>query len=476
MTTRPDSNSYFECIKCGGCAVIKLSIEKKLLIIRLYLEGHPYSEIAAKAGVSTGAITNIVEELKAGKLPGIEDVSGQLDALRELSVGLYKAHITAVQAAVGLIVLNRLADLGVEPKDIDKVASLCHDLTSGESDPKTFMKAALALEEVRKQTGLAPDELEKKVKGLQEAASQLEPLATKAKETEIEVDELAAQKQQLSQTVSALSQQQDSLKKDIALKVQHVDALAAQAADLEEKAHAADVQLAGAREDLKTLAQIGLSADALAVLTHEIKGIASHHGISPAELSKRLFEELLKLDKALDLEEAIKDKQGELLKVKKAISDARKEKAAIKAANDKLLEEQSRLEAVAEELSQHITGDLEAIDAGAKETMAHLKETLAAGMLEGLEQVGALKDKALELGTEMGKLENLIESTEWLAVLDALVKGKDSASPSQLRVIALSVTRAISAWLEAKYKDDPHTSLVRTLMSNAVLELEHWVP
>ena len=96
-------------------------------------------------------------------------------------------------------------------------------------------------------------------------------------------------------------------------------------------------------------------------------------------------------------------------------------------------------------------------------------------MLEGLEQVGALKDKALELGTEMGKIENLIESTEWLAVLDALVKGKDSASPGQLRIIALTVTRAISAWLETKFKDDPDASLVRTSMSNAAWQLESWV-
>jgi predicted nucleic acid-binding Zn-ribbon protein len=460
----------------GGCIVIKISIEKKLLVIRLYLEGLPYGVIAAEAGVSTGAVANIIEELKSGKLPGIEDLADQANSLRELALQLNKTHITPVQAAVGLIVLNRLADLGVEPKDIDKVVSLCHDLTIGEGDPKAFMKSALALEEVKKQTGLAPDALEKKVKGMQEAASQLEPLATKAQETKVQVDELETKKQQLSQAVSALSQQQDGLKKDIALKVKHIDALAAQAADLEAKAHAADVQLAGAREDLKILAKLGLLADALAVLTHEIKGIASHHGISPAELSKRLFEELVKLDKALGLEELIKAKEDELLKLKKAISEARKEKVAIKAANDKLVEEQSGLKATAKELKKRIADDLEAIDAGAKEIIAHLKETLEEGMAEGLEQVGALKDKALELGTEMGKLENLIESTEWLSVLDALVKGKDSASPDQLRAIALTVTRAISAWLEAKYKDDPHVSLVRYSISNAAWELEQWVP
>lgn len=456
--------------------MIKISIQKKLLVVRLYLEGLPYSEIAAKSGISTGAITAIVGELKSGKLPGIEDIIDQVDTLRELAVGLNKANMTAIQAAVGLIVLQRLSELDIEPKDIDHVASLCQDLTDGNTDAKAFMKAALALEKVKKETGLPPGELENKVKGLQEAASQLGPLAAEAKEKQIEVDKLEAKWQGLSLEVSALVQQQDDLKKDIALKVQHNDVLTAQAASLEAKAHAADVKLAGAREDLKTLAKIGLTADALAVITHEMIGIASHHSISPTDLSKRLHEELVKLDKALGMEEVIKARQGELLEVKKAISNARKKEAAIKASSEKLLEEQSGLEAAVEELKKHITCNLEAINAGANEAMANLKETLATRMLEGLKQVGALRDKALELGTEMGEIESLIDSNAWLAVLDALVKGKDSASPGELRTIALTVFRAVSAWLGSKYKDDPSASLVKASINSAAWELEHWVP
>ena len=97
-------------------------------------------------------------------------------------------------------------------------------------------------------------------------------------------------------------------------------------------------------------------------------------------------------------------------------------------------------------------------------------------MQESLEQVASLKDKALELGTEMGKLENLIDSTEWLKTLDALIKGEDSASPSQVRVIAVTVTRAVSAWLSSKYKGDPHASAVQLSMSQAASRLEDWIP
>lgn len=457
--------------------MLKLSMQKKLLIIRLYLSGLSYAEIASKANVSTGTVANIVAELKAGQLPGIEDIADQVEALRELAVVLNEDQLTPVQAVVGLTVLSQINELGLEPKHFAQVAAIYHDLAGENGDAKAFMAAAINLEEVKKKTGLSLDELDNKVKALEESAAQLEPLAKEEKLKKEQIAGLEAKKQELADEVSALAQQQDGLKKDIALKVQHNDALAAQAAELEEKAHAADVQLASAREDLKTLAQIGLSAADLSTFTHEIKGIASHHSITPAALGKRLHEELIKLDKALGLEATIKAKQGELLKVKSTISEAKKEKAAIKASNDILLEEQSGLKAGVEEAKKHITDDLDTIHIGAQEAMANLKEALLAGMQESLQQVASLKDKALELGTELGKLEGLIDSSKWLKALDALIKGEDSASsPSQIRVIAVTVTRALSNWLSSRYKDDPHASAVQLSMSQAASRLEDWMP
>ena len=175
----------------------KLSLKKKLLIVRLYLAGLSYSEIAAKAGVSKASVANILTELKVGQLPGIEDTADQIEALREVAVGLKEAQVTPVQAVVGLAVLAHLNELGVEPNQIAQVAAVCHDLAGEKVDAKDFMKAGLALEEVKKQTGLSVDDLESKAKGLQEAAAQLEPLATEAKEREKQVAELDAKKQAL---------------------------------------------------------------------------------------------------------------------------------------------------------------------------------------------------------------------------------------------------------------------------------------
>lgn len=454
----------------------KLSLRKKLLIVRLYLAGLSYAEIGSKANVSTGAVSNTVVELKAGQLPGVEDITDQIEVLRDLVVGLKQSQVTPVQAVVGLAVLSHLDELGIEPKEIAQVVAVCHDLTGEKGDPKAFIKAALALEEAKKQTGLGIDELESKVKGLQEAAAQLQPQASKAKEMEQHIAELGAKELELTHEVSALTDQRAALKKDIALKEQREEVLTTRVATLEEKAHAADVQLTGARQDLKTLAKIGLSVSDLSVLTKELQGIAKHHGLSPSAVSKRLFDELMKLNKVLGLDAVLKARQGELQKTEKGLTEAKEQQAAIKATNDQLRQEQSGLQAVVEEVKKHIAGNLDTIETNTQEAMARLKQDLAVGMQESLDQVSSLKNMALDLGKEMGQIESALESNEWLLTLHALVRGEDCASPGQIRVVGLTVMKAISTWLGSKYKGDAAVSVVGASMSKAAWEMERWIP
>ena len=46
----------------------KLSLRKQLAIVRLYLGGLSYDEIATKAAVSKGTVANVVADLKAGQI------------------------------------------------------------------------------------------------------------------------------------------------------------------------------------------------------------------------------------------------------------------------------------------------------------------------------------------------------------------------------------------------------------------------
>ena len=52
----------------------ELPMKKRLLVLRLYLEGYPYSEISARVGIAKGSITSIVNDLKAGRLPAPADL------------------------------------------------------------------------------------------------------------------------------------------------------------------------------------------------------------------------------------------------------------------------------------------------------------------------------------------------------------------------------------------------------------------
>ena len=102
----------------------KLSLKKKLLIIRLYLEGLSYDEIAAKVGVGKGTVSGVISELKAGRFPEFGDLSEQLELLRELTIDLRRSRLTPVQAAVGVAVLTRLNELQVEPGEIEGLSAL----------------------------------------------------------------------------------------------------------------------------------------------------------------------------------------------------------------------------------------------------------------------------------------------------------------------------------------------------------------
>jgi hypothetical protein len=158
------------------------------------------------------------------------------------------------------------------------------------------------------------------------------------------------------------------------------------------------------------------------------------------------------------------------------MSEAKKQQSAIKAANDQLRLEQSGLNVVAEGVKKHIAANLHTIEANTQEAMALLKKGLAAGMQESFNQVDALKNKALELGKQMGEIESAIGSNEWLATLHALLSGDDYASPSQVRVVGLSLMKALSTWLALKYKGDTAAAVLGASISKAALEFEQWTP
>ena len=72
----------------------KLTVKKKLAVVRLYLSGLSYDEIAARSSVSKGTVANVVTELKAGMVAEAADIGEHIELLRELSLDLKRSKLS----------------------------------------------------------------------------------------------------------------------------------------------------------------------------------------------------------------------------------------------------------------------------------------------------------------------------------------------------------------------------------------------
>lgn len=87
---------------------IGLSLFTKNQIMRDWLSGKRRREISINNGISTGAVSNVVEEwrLRLGR--------SELDSIREFVVECRKSGITAAECALGFRIVNALRNLGTE--------------------------------------------------------------------------------------------------------------------------------------------------------------------------------------------------------------------------------------------------------------------------------------------------------------------------------------------------------------------------
>ena len=453
----------------------KLSSKKRMVIVRLYLDGLSYDEIAAKAGVSKGTVANVILDLKAGRFPEAGDMSEQIELLRELAVDMRKSGLTPGRAAVGVAALSRLQELGLEPAEIERFAAVCHTLTT-ETDVQAFVKAALALEEVRQHTGLSVDDLEKKALELTHEVEHLEPLAQQVQEHHRQLEDLSNQRQRLVDEVSELERRQESLVPSVKDKEKRETELSHRVQEMEERAQSADERLATARKDLQTLSGLGLALDDLSGFAQRLRGVAQRHGIEPATIRKRLLHELEQLGEGLGLETLVKTRQQELAKAQQALAKAQERLAALETATQQIRQEQATLRALLAEQRKQIKKETQAIILLARDTVTQFKKHLGDGVEEAVAQVHGLSNQALELGKELGHYEAAVQANQWLRQLLELVKGDNSITSGQVRAIGLVVLRGMSAWLNRHSNDTGPSPLLVDKIKATIEVLERWTP
>jgi len=221
----------------------ELPINKKMKVIKFYLQGDSYDDTAKKAGVAKGSVFNTISDLKEGLFPEISTIPEEIDQFKELAADIKRNNLSPVKASVGLSVLERLTAMGIEPKDIEKCPTLLQALSTSESDLPAMARSVLSIEEVKQSTGMTLEELEAKVVLLRKDAEKLAPISEEVEAKKKKLIQLERDRNVLMGKIKELSDREAALSSSVnTLEVKEVQ-LRSHVVELEERARAADKQL-----------------------------------------------------------------------------------------------------------------------------------------------------------------------------------------------------------------------------------------
>ncbi len=407
----------------------RLSARKKVAIVRHYLSGLSYDEMAVKSGVSKGTVANVVVELKAGKFPEAADVVEQIELLRELSLDLKRSKLSPEQCAMGLIVLNRISECGLDAADIGRWPLILKSAAT-EDEAQELVRMIYSIEEVQRRAGVSLEDLDNKVHELEKKAADLEPMSRQHEDYRKQLADLTKQRDDLANIVANLGEKYKLLNPRVKDMEKREQDLSRRIKDMETRAEKAEATLATLSKERQRLLEAGLSPEALAEFSQRVQSIAHRHHIAPAELRDRLLQELENLDQGLGLEEK-----------ERAIALARQERESLKAVVASLKQEKTSLEASIKNTREKVSGEIAKIVPAAMDAVNRLVEELRRGHDEALVEVGRLRDETLEVGKEVGRYEEMLQANQWLTELFAIVQGDEGIEGKQIRVIVLSVLR-----------------------------------
>ena len=450
----------------------KLSAKKKDTLIKLYLSGLSYDEIAIRSGVSKGTVANVVTELKAGAFPEAVDAAEQVELLRELSLDLKHSGLSPGQCAVGLAVLNRVKECGLDAADIDRWPLILKAVGS-EEDVKGFIELVYRIQEAQKKTGLNLKDMDEKVHELEAKASQLNPALKQFEKCQQEITELTKRRDDLVPVVNNLDQKYGLLNPRVKDLEKREGALSRRIKDEEEKIEKAEATLAALSKGKQEFQKVGFSFEAVADFTDRIQTIAARHHMAASGLRERLLHELESLDKGLGLETLIQRKEAELHAHQQEIASARKEHESLKTTIVMLEQQKTALEASIKTTTAKVSAEIAKVIPATRETVNRLAKELQLGNEAVLDEVRHLKDQALEVGKEIGRYEGIVKVNQWLLELLSLAHGEEDLEAQRVRTILLQLLHGSQSWMkrnQAKVGFGAPTYTTERLIE----ELEQW--
>jgi predicted RNase H-like nuclease (RuvC/YqgF family) len=449
-----------------------IATDKKLKMIKCYFEGMSYKEIANKCGVSTGSVSNVINDLKAGEISQVSTIPEEIGILKELSSNLKHSDISPIEACIGFSVIDKLNAIGLEPAEIEKCHTLLKVMAPPGIDLGQMAESILKVEALVNATGLTIPDLENKVCSLKAEKEVLAPVVEELKATQQQLLILKQEKENLVNKNQELNKQKSDLDKTVeSLKKEEIKLLK-DATEIEDRAHAADKKLTGARNDMDTLEKIGMSQQYLSQFTVKVKDIAAYHSIKPEDLGDYLLKELKTIGKVLTLDSEIKSKKAQLKEIDKEISQKQDEKSGIKQALDQMKTEKTKVESEIAYRQKQLTKNINSQSDAAINAIQTASDTLHTELAQGLSEIDKLKDRALTLGKEVGVMEAELQALGWIKPLMSLMDGSANIDKSQFRVISLRIFRVISLWLNGNSYNIPNVGKIKAYINGAIEEIE----
>ncbi len=451
----------------------KLTAKKKLTIVRLYLSGLSYDDIAARGSISKGTVANVVAELKAGSFPEAADIGEHIETLRELSFDLKRSKLTPGQCATGLILLNRINELGLEPADIDRWPMILKSVPD-EDDAREFVQLVYSIQQVQQRSGLSLEALDNKVRELEKKATDLEPMSNKVKHCQKQLADLTRQREELASSVAMLEQKSKLLTPRVKDLERRERTLSRRIANMEPKAQKAETTLSALKRETQKLEDIGFTLKELSEFQEKLQAIAQHHAIKSSELRSRLLHELGSLEKGLTFETLIQSRQQEMDRMKQAIARSKSEIEATGAVIDSLKQEKMNLEASIKETRENVSQEIAMIIPIAQEAIDNFGEELRRGNEEALAEIRRLRDQALEVGSEVGRCQGILQVSEWLNDLPALIRGEEDIAGNRVKTLVLPVVRGLGIWLKRQHSYSLQYTGLSLTAERLINDLEAW--
>ena len=452
-----------------------LTTKKRLQVVMLYFAGLSFDQIAVKTSVIKGSVSNILTVLKAGNFTETADLTDQIETLRELAVTLTKLKMTAAQSALGIALLQRIFELGLDPADMERWPLLLNSIKT-QDDAQELIEAAYTVRGIQQESGLTLPALEEKVNGLGEKAKELEMMTTKLAETKNEVKDLTAKKKDLSVEVASLEEKYKWLIPRVQeLEKRETGLLNHHKAMLKEES-GAKTTITTLNGQLKKLQKTGLSIEGLVDFNLKLEAVAKHHGLKPSFVRERLLRELKSLNKGLGIETLLKNQQQLLNETNQMIDKPKGEKLSLEAVLKNLQQQKQDLEASIKETTASVLLDIERLIPAVQNTAKQITEELKGECTEALSAVHQLKERSIQVGQDIGQYEGVLQESEWVKKLTALVHDENNIDASDVRAIALLVNRGIIAWLGQQETKSPTIGVLAIDAGKFLKELEQWQP